>query len=426
MQRRRYSKVAPVVDTISSLPDSILSRILSLLPIKDAVATSVLSKRWIHLWHFVDNIDFPDTITLNNIQSTHIFNNFMDSVLISRDAAGSQFINNFSLKIEYNNSNLACNLGFPNVTKWVDLVVQRGLKYLCLHLEVYADDDSDSDDDVIGHKPTLPISILSCKTLLSLDLARFRVEGLTLSSLGFGFPSLNVLHLNGIVFQTVHDFKLLLAGCPHLEYLRAEDIDFYYRGDYLTIQEFESLSLPKLISVVITQCWCSCFPVKALSNSEYLCAETSMLCTKDHKVHKYQLLQCPRYDIPIFHNLTHLELHDRLELVPQMLQHCPKLQKLELHQASFEMRGNQEDVLQNWVEPEVVPQCLSSHLRSCTLHKFLGLQSELMLINYILKNARNLQIMKMQNIRDHPEIETELSTCPKASATCQFIFVDNI
>jgi hypothetical protein len=75
------------------------------------------------------------------------------------------------------------------------------------------------------------------------------------------------------------------------------------------------------------------------------------------------------------------------------------------------------------VEPEVVPQCLSSHLKICTIHNFLGLQIELILVEYILKNARNLQMMRMQSIRDrHDEIETKLSTCPKASATCQLVF----
>jgi hypothetical protein len=80
---------------------------------------------------------------------------------------------------------------------------------------------------------------------------------------------------------------------------------------------------------------------------------------------------------------------------------------------------DEEYDLQNWVEPEVVPQCFSSHLRTCTIHNFEGIQSELMLIKYILKNARNLQIMSIESISDHPEIETEVSTCPKASATCQ-------
>jgi hypothetical protein len=73
------------------------------------------------------------------------------------------------------------------------------------------------------------------------------------------------------------------------------------------------------------------------------------------------------------------------------------------------------------VEPEVVPQCLSSCLRNCTIHNLSG---ELIIAKYILKNARNLQMMEIWSIMDdQSEIERKLSACPKASATCQlFIY----
>ncbi|WJX77096.1 hypothetical protein P8452_60436 [Trifolium repens] len=65
-----------------------------------------------------------------------------------------------------------------------------------------------------------------------------------------------------------------------------------------------------------------------------------MLCKQDHKVYEIDPRQCPCYDIPIFHNLTHLELHDTLELVPQVLKYCPKLQNLELYEEEHEEVGS--------------------------------------------------------------------------------------
>jgi hypothetical protein len=77
--------------------------------------------------------------------------------------------------------------------------------------------------------------------------------------------------------------------------------------------------------------------------------------------------------------------------------------------------GDQE----NWVEPEFVPQCLLSSLRTFSIHDFSDLQSDLMLEQYILKNATILQTMKIWCKTEQPEMEGKLSICPVASATCE-------
>lgn len=53
-------KIKEAVDSISSLPDVILQHILSFIPTKLAITTSLLSKRWRHVWCDTPSLSFND------------------------------------------------------------------------------------------------------------------------------------------------------------------------------------------------------------------------------------------------------------------------------------------------------------------------------------------------------------------------------
>jgi hypothetical protein len=254
---------------------------------KEAFTTSILSKRWINVWHHVPILNFPH-INVDTVNSNLLFNEFVYSVLLLKEA---NVIDGFALNIRYENSLLA-KLGFPNITKWMNHVVQRKLKYLQLHLDVCPFDDV---GDLDAYIPKLPVSIFTCTTLVTLNLRWFRVdEGFTFT----GFPSLKGLYLESVNFSKVQDFMLFIAGCPILEDLEIIEMNFLpLEEDSLTLQEFKRLSLPKLIRADFVQFHCHCFPVNALSTAKYLCINTfkvlnivKYLYTQDPKMYKVRLL----------------------------------------------------------------------------------------------------------------------------------------
>ncbi|KAJ1383998.1 Leucine-rich repeat domain superfamily [Sesbania bispinosa] len=72
-------------DIISKLPESLISRILSFLPTKDAVRTSVLSKIWIQRWTSITKLDFDDTVFYSPKRKTggkQFFMNFVNRALL--------------------------------------------------------------------------------------------------------------------------------------------------------------------------------------------------------------------------------------------------------------------------------------------------------------------------------------------------------
>ena len=53
-------------DFISQMPNDLLVKILSLLPIKDAIVTSTLASRWRFVWRSLTQLNFDGNVTFDN------------------------------------------------------------------------------------------------------------------------------------------------------------------------------------------------------------------------------------------------------------------------------------------------------------------------------------------------------------------------
>jgi hypothetical protein len=234
-----------MMDIISTLPDAVLCHVLSFLETKQAVATSILSKRWKHLWLSVPVLDFSNTHVTNQ-EANFLFNDFVYSVLLSRDSAIP--IKIFRLFVMHNHT---LHVSFA---KWINFVLQRGVEYL--------------DLQVGTGSSILPINIFSCTTLVVLKLRFFLLDP-RFSSVLLLLPSLKTLHLRFIRFPNHQDFMLLLAQCPNLEDLRVTDIYFYDEEDSRSCDKWKNFTLSNLTKADVDSSYFD-FPMKALHNVQSL------------------------------------------------------------------------------------------------------------------------------------------------------------
>jgi hypothetical protein len=161
-KRRRIAEE----DRISSLPDCLLGHILSFLPTKTSVATSILANRWRHVWKHVSVLDFShdfsDESLFQKVMSDHkLFEQFQNfSVFVNRV---------FSLRMPYpiEKMSLSCiksifndKLCTSSVDTWVRSAIGPHLKELSLNIF-----------PIQKCQFQLPIALFTCTNLVSLRQA---------------------------------------------------------------------------------------------------------------------------------------------------------------------------------------------------------------------------------------------------------------
>ncbi|KAL5731113.1 hypothetical protein ACHQM5_003872 [Ranunculus cassubicifolius] len=77
--KRHKAREGHSCDRVSNLPEDVLHCILSFLPTKYAVSTSVLSTRWKYLWTSIHNLEFCDELPKFS-KLSKLFPDFVDRV----------------------------------------------------------------------------------------------------------------------------------------------------------------------------------------------------------------------------------------------------------------------------------------------------------------------------------------------------------
>ncbi|KAF8029619.1 hypothetical protein BT93_E2134 [Corymbia citriodora subsp. variegata] len=396
-----------VAYNINDLPDVILEHILSFVPMKDAVRTCVLSKKWQYLWTFCPNVELCEW----QFSWRGQFTNFVDRVL---DLQCSSCIKRLVL---------TCRVlgNASNVNSWVSTAVKRNVKDFTLRLSC------------IQGNFVLPYCLFTCATLTRLTL--FFSGALNLPS-SILLPNLKLLHLVEITFVDERSTEQLLSSpvleelniircnwdnlktmticTPMLKILKICDKDLdgslihpygcrvliygnnleriHCRSSFLNDYQVERSCLlvkahinvrcchPRRIRQVayslhkLLKRMCSVKKLKLSSTAVKVLSSVDELCSH----------------LPVFPNLKildfeHLDL--KLQVIIKLLHNAPHLETLRLREGIKPYSSDDED----GVILDPVPHCFSSHLRQIEIFDSFPFKEEVCMLEFMLKHAMVLE-----------------------------------
>ncbi|KAK2994808.1 hypothetical protein RJ640_021040 [Escallonia rubra] len=183
------------VDKISNLPGHITDKILSHLSLRDAVRTSVLSRKWRYKWDSLPYLVFDNqSVLVSSPDQTVIKSklvNIVDHVLLLHSGPIEKF------KLSHRDLQ-----GVNDIDRWILFLSRGSLKEFVL--EIWK-----------GHRYKLPSSLYCCQNLIHLELFNCLVKPPPTFN---GFRSLKSLDLQHITAdQDV--FEYLISSCLLLERL---------------------------------------------------------------------------------------------------------------------------------------------------------------------------------------------------------------
>ncbi|KAK4268288.1 hypothetical protein QN277_024966 [Acacia crassicarpa] len=250
---------------ITDLPDPVFEEILSLLSLKEAVATCLSSKQWSHIRMSLPSLDFDES----NFSSIHCFLQYVDTVMRLRD--DSETLKKFHLILR--------SICSRKNLKKINTQINAALDSKPEHVEIY-------DHNACNNK--IPSCIFKCNTITVLKLTGVQVMTTTPSFVDL--PSLKVLHLSNVIFSNPKFVYNLLYSCPSLQDLLLKYCFTPHRGRILPINR-ESLrkSVPayasqypfsleeRLKNLVSADVYNYPFTLQSLSNARTLRIDTVCL-----------------------------------------------------------------------------------------------------------------------------------------------------
>lgn len=425
-------------DVISNLPDAVLSYILSLLSTKDAIRTSVLSKRWKELWLSVPHYVFDEgcqghrkmfvnllsrvirrdtdivklSISCRSLHDASLLQAFLCNVRelslsfsefdgpfnLPSSASSPESLIYFKLKLCHNVLNLPSNLRFSS------------LKTLHLQFIKFPDD------------PSIHQLFSNCCMLehLVLDKCKWTTDTLIHA------PKLRSLtiHEELIEFFTVNKHVITIVGSElqSLEYNGSLENEYILPElPLLAVADINIGDLPRLYDhdrIVSLHAFLLLTKLKNVRCLTITPDTAEVISSYEHEC----LIPWPE-----FKNLTRLVISESpidltCDSLLSLLSRANCLQSLAFTEGIF----ISED--EDW-EWDPVPGCFSSHLKNIHVGGLCGHDTELSMLQFFLKHAIVLQRMVLSfsaDMSESLEIEVmreKLLAAPRSSISCRIEFL---
>ncbi|KAK7269990.1 hypothetical protein RIF29_22829 [Crotalaria pallida] len=442
------------VDRISNLPDEVIQCILDALETKEAVRTSVLSKRWQFRWASVTSLDFLEFAS-NSSQKRSAFMDFVDRVFALREPSDLNF---FALGCEVFSD-------ASRINSWVCTAVKHNVQRMILLLHH------------IDEEPfELPHSLFTCDTLQTTVI---RADILLKLPSSIHFSNLKFLSLKYVIFPHDLSTQCLFSGLPVLEELSLDRCCWWnVKTVTIALPMLQKLDMTENVPgldncrfFIIAEKLKSFFYTGALGNDYFFYDVKSLDCGS--------MCLCGRYDIeesnrerevayradrflrgiscvkdliltsyafevltyakelyacmPKLYKLTTLAFLRPGKAIDfgggtliKFLQRLPCLELL-IFQSGICLSGNHEDG--NWIM-DPVPPCISSHVKFIKICQFCGTDGELQVVKSLLENAVMLLRIDITGHRDklfggsakEKNVLQELQMFPRASMYCTINF----
>ncbi|GAA0176110.1 hypothetical protein LIER_29165 [Lithospermum erythrorhizon] len=379
------------LDIFSDLPHSIIETILTKLPLRDAVRTSVLSSRWRYEWTTITQLVFDDKCVPPSDDRASFENclmNFIFRVLFLHDGP----IHKFTLISQFLQS---C----PDIDQWLLFLSRRDIKELVLQL---------ADDEWFR----APSCLYSCHKLTRLELVRCELE----PPLKFkGFLNLKNLTLQQVVISQ-NDIEHLISSCPLLESLTLS----YFDGLELTIRapnlkflilegEFKEICLentPLLMAISVamymTDDIAEHFEQSLSCNFDKFLGGVQRLQRLSGHIYftKYLSIGSGRGSTPIvFHNLKCIDLYQisfedikEVLVLLRLVVNSPNLEELQVSGTSITSPAT-ESYDPDFYENQFPADCKFKHLRTVKITDVTGMPLEMAFIKLLLGHSPALEVI---------------------------------